>query len=536
MIKNNLTISGKNVNDLTFSSKEKINRICDLCYGVGITTWNTIARCRKKHNTTLDYCFSCSMKIYNTGDNNPAKKTEVRKKISKSSLGKSKTFKDGKNFRILDRKISHNGYILKWSDSEKKHILEHRLIYAEVNNLNHNELNEIHHLDGNKMNNNINNLIELSRSDHSTLHSQLEALAAKLVESNFIVFNKISKKYELNSNMLLNTMERSFGFEDIAIKQKKNICQSRLDVNISSEIIRGVIRPIPMIASNMSTVVNSDFCIKLFKNGALGIMHRADTEKNILSEIKKISKECEWVAGSIGIGIDQLELAKKMIKNGCNIITIDVAHGFSDTVLELGKKIKKQHPFVKLIIGNTTNPDIIKECYDFVDAIKVGIAQGLACETKNTAGCTEKQFSAVLKFKQLSKNFGIPIISDGGIREPADFSKSIAAGANSIMAGSVFARCPESAAEIETIFSQDGSVLSERKIYAGMASRYVQEKWKGGLKDGTCPEGGIRYLEMGESLEKLLERYSGALKSGITYAGGNSIDTFQDSAEFVLLK
>lgn len=536
MIKNNLTISGKNVSDLTFSSKEKINRICDLCGEIGITTWNTIARCRKKHNTTLDYCFSCSMRIYNSGNKNPAKRIEVRKKILESSLGKSKKFKDGKNFRILDRKISVNGYALKWLDGERKHILEHRLVYAEANNLNHDELNSIHHLDGNKMNNNINNLIELNESEHGALHSQLESLALKLVQDNIIIFNKITKKYELNSNVLLNTMERSFGFEDIAIKQKKNICQSRLDVDISSEIIRGVIRPNPMIASNMSTVVNADFCIQLFKNGALGIMHRADTEQNILNEIKKISKECEWVAGSIGVGADQLELANKMIKNGCNIITIDVAHGFSDTVLELGKKIKQQHPFVKLIIGNTTNPDIFKECYDFVDAIKVGIAQGLACETKNTAGCTEKQFSAVLKFKQLSKNFGIPIISDGGIREPADFSKSIAAGANSIMAGSIFARCPESAAELKTIYSHNGSVLSEQKIYAGMASRYVQEKWKGKLKDGTCPEGGIRYLELGEPLNKLLERYSGALKSGITYAGGNSISTFQNSAEFVLLK
>ncbi len=69
-----------------------------------------------------------------------------------------------------------------------------------------------------------------------------------------------------------------------------------------------------------------------------------------------------------------------------------------------------------------------------------------------------------------------------------------------------------------------------------MASRYVQDKWKGGLKSGTCPEGGVRYLDVGEPLANLLERYCGALKSGITYAGGNNINTFQNNVEFVLLK
>ena len=95
------------------------------------------------------------------------------------------------------------------------------------------------------------------------------------------------------------------------------------------------------------------------------------------------------------------------------------------------------------------------------------------------------------------------------------------------MAGKIFAACPESAAEVLEI---DGKL---KKVYAGMASRYVQNRWKGKLKDGTCPEGGIRYLDIGESAKKLIERYSGALKSGITYAGSINIDDFQDNVEFI---
>ena len=374
------------------------------------------------------------------------------------------------------------------------------------------------------------NLIELTTLEYINLHEQLKKITFELIKNKYILFDKINKHYYISPSLENPIIENSYGFEDIAIKQKKNICESRLDVNISSEIIKGIIRPIPLIASNMSTVINVDLYIKLYKLGALGIMHRADTNDNLINYTKQIAKECELVATSIGIEKDQFDFAKELIKVGCNIVTIDIAHGYSDKILDIGRKIKKYNPNVKLILGNTTNTDLMYECYDFADAIKVGIAQGLACETKNTAGCTEKQFSAILKFKKISKKYGIPIISDGGIREPADFTKSIAAGANSAMAGSIFAACPESVAELIVFEGKN------KKLYAGMASEYVQDKWKGGLKAGTCAEGGVRMLDVGLPIEQLIERYSGALRSGITYGGGKDINSFQENVEFVLLK
>lgn len=533
MILNNKTIKNIDISTLPISSREKVLRICDRCGDSKEVQYNNIYRCRKKHNTDKDYCFQCSMKVYNTGENNSAKKEEVRKKISENTKGKSKSFKDGDNPRALATRYTNSGYLLKWVPEEKKHIQEHRLIYAQKNGKHHSELLEIHHLNGDKLDNNINNLIELSASEHGELHSQLEKIAFSLIKKNIIFFDDKSKKYFISPNILLQTMENSLGFENIAIKQKKNICKSRLDVDIKSEVIRGIFRPIPLIAANMSTVINSNFYIELYRLGALGILHRADSHDNILKSVKDVAKECEIVAASIGIDDDQFDFAKTLIQAGCNVITIDIAHGYSDLILELGKKIKKFSPHTKIILGNTTNTDIMYECYEFVDAIKVGIAQGLACETKNTAGCTEKQFSAVFKFKDISKKFGIPIISDGGIREPADFTKAIAAGANSVMAGSIFAACPESAAEDKFVYSASGEILTHHKVYAGMASRYVQEKWRGKMKEGTCPEGGVRYMPIGESVKKLLERYSGALKSGITYAGGNSIETFHNNVEFI---
>ena len=246
-------------------------------------------------------------------------------------------------------------------------------------------------------------------------------------------------------------------------------------------------------------------------------------------QTKQIAKECEWVAVAIGVQLGVTQHVKTLRKAGANIFVIDIAHGYCDEVINLAKSIKQQHRNVKVVVGNTTNPNMLVEVKDFADAIKVGIAQGSVCETRNTAGCTEKQFSAIWNC-QRANYWGLPIISDGGIREPADVVKAIGAGAKSIMAGGIFARCPESAGE--TVNTPDGI----RKVYAGMASRYVQDKWRGGLKDGTCPEGKMTLLPLGESVDKLIERYSGALRSGISYGGGKDIETFQNTVEFIEFK
>jgi len=322
--------------------------------------------------------------------------------------------------------------------------------------------------------------------------------------------------------------ELSLGFEDVAIKQKKNKVTSRLHIDTSSEIIKGVKVNIPLIASNMSSVINSQFLIKLMNYGAFGFLHRALPKDEYLREVERVALSSQWVPVSIGVGEDQYELAGDLIKAGANIILIDIAHGYSDTVIGLGRFLKKKYPLVKVVVGNTVNLGLLEETADYADAVKVGIAQGFACETKNTAGCTEKQFSAILKFKNRSKQLGIPVISDGGLREPADLVKAIGAGANSAMAGKIFAMCPESAAEI---ISENGDY--PKKVYYGMASRKAQNEWKGGLKVGTCSEGKTVYLNLGEPAEGLLERYSGALRSGITYAGGTDINSFQKEVEFV---
>lgn len=323
-------------------------------------------------------------------------------------------------------------------------------------------------------------------------------------------------------------MELSLGFDQVAIKQKKSVCLSRYHVITRSEVARGLLLDIPLIPSNMSTVVNVELCIQLEKLGSLGILHRAMSEDDQILSAKRLSKSCNNVAISIGTGRDQVWLAQRLTNAGANILVIDVAHAYCETVIETAAKIKECCPSIILIVGNTVNEQMLYEVNDFADAVKIGCGSGSACETANTAGCTERQFSAVYKMKEISKKLGLPIISDGGIRQPSDFTKAIGAGANSVMAGSIFARCPESAAEEILI---NGVA---KKCYAGMASRMVQEKWRGKVHN-DCPEGKTVMLDIGESVDKLLTRYAGALRSGVSYGGGKDIKSFQDAVEFIRL-
>lgn len=348
-------------------------------------------------------------------------------------------------------------------------------------------------------------------------------------------------KYSINPTVRI---PQSLGFEDVAIQQAENKCKSRLQPSLRSEVVRGMYLDVPLIAANMSTVMNEEMACKLDELGALGVLHRAYPAEKI-SEYIDLVRELrnkkslihlkneqvsyrhdtinKIVAASVGVGPSQIELAAELYNAGADIIVIDIAHGYSEFVKETAQKIKQQCPFVKIVVGNTHTLDALYYFDDVADALKVGLSNGLACETAFTAGCNEGQFSSVLKFKSEAKRLGMPIISDGGIRIPSDFVKAIGAGANAVMAGSIFARCPESAAE----------VVDGKKIYAGMASRYVQDKWKGGLKPGTCPEGKVVELELGEPVDKLIERYAGALRSGITYAGAKTVPEFQEKVEFV---
>ena len=184
--------------------------------------------------------------------------------------------------------------------------------------------------------------------------------------------------------------------------------------------------------------------IAIGKEGGMGVIHRNLKIKDQSNEVRKVVEKKLYVGAAIGTNKEDIERAKALISNGVNLIVIDTAHGHSEKVLKTLSKIKKIVKNIPVCVGNIATGEAAKKLYNSgADIIKVGIGPGSICTTRMVAGIGVPQISAIMDVKKaLSKK--IRIISDGGIKFSGDVAKALAAGADAIMMGSIFAGTDES--------------------------------------------------------------------------------------------
>jgi len=264
------------------------------------------------------------------------------------------------------------------------------------------------------------------------------------------------------------------------------------------------------------------------------------TYKDIL-KIKAHPNSCKdekgrlRVAAAVGIARDTLQRVAALVEVGVDAIVIDTAHGHSQGVLDMAREVKKSFPDVELVVGNIATAEAAKDLMDVgADGIKVGIGPGSICTTRIIAGVGVPQLTAIYDVANAVKGSGIPIIADGGIRYTGDIVKAIAAGADSIMAGSLFAGVDESPGET-IIF--DGR---KYKTYRGMGS---VEAMKEGSKDRyfqdteddikkLVPEGIVGRVPYKGSLNEVVVQMVGGLRAGMGYTGSATISELQ-KARFI---
>lgn len=247
-------------------------------------------------------------------------------------------------------------------------------------------------------------------------------------------------------------------------------------------------------------------------------------------------KEGRYVCGAaIGVGGDTLERVKALVKSWTDVITIDTAHGHSQGVADQIKEIKNLYPDLQIIAGNVATAEGAKFLADAgADAVKVGIGPGSICTTRVIAGIGVPQVTAVIEVSNALAGTGIPVIADGGIRYSGDMVKAIVAGADSIMAGSLFAGTDESPGDVE--------IFEGRKVktYRGMGSldamkdgsadRYLQDPEVEFSK--LVPEGIEGRVLYKGSVKDLIYQYIGGLRAGMGYTGSHNIKDLQN-ADFV---
>ena len=241
------------------------------------------------------------------------------------------------------------------------------------------------------------------------------------------------------------------------------------------------------------------------------------------------------VGGAVGVTPDTLDRVEALVKAGVDVITIDTAHGHSKGVIDKLKLVKATFPDLQVIVGNIATGAAAKALAEAgADAVKVGIGPGSICTTRIIAGVGVPQLYAIYEVAQALKGTGVPLIADGGIKQTGDIAKAIAAGAYTIMAGSLFAGVEE--APGETIIYEGRKF----KSYRGMGSIEAMEK---GSKDRyfqdveddikkLVPEGIVGRVPYKGTLAEVVYQYMGGLKASMGYCGAATIEKLQE-AQFV---
>ena len=267
------------------------------------------------------------------------------------------------------------------------------------------------------------------------------------------------------------------------------------------------------------------------------------TVKDILkaTEHPNAAKDSEGklrVGAAVGVGPENDERVELLVKAGVDVIVVDTAHGHSQGVLDRVKWVKQNYPQVQVIGGNIATGDAAKALADHgADGVKVGIGPGSICTTRIVAGVGVPQITAVVNVANALKGTGIPLIADGGVRYSGDVAKALAAGANSVMMGGMFAGTEEAPGEV--FLYQGRSYKSYRGMGSlgamadGAADRYFQEDISAANAEKLVPEGIEGQVPFKGSVLSILHQLSGGIRSSMGYCGCTTITQLHEKAGFV---
>lgn len=274
-------------------------------------------------------------------------------------------------------------------------------------------------------------------------------------------------------------------------------------------------------------IVDDDFNLK-------GLITIKDIEKQIKYPNSAKDGQGRLLCGAaIGITANVLERTEALVKAKVDVVVLDSAHGHSANVIRCVKMIKEKFPELQVIVGNVATAEATRSLIEAgADAVKVGIGPGSICTTRVVAGIGVPQITAVMDCYEVAKEYGVPVIADGGIKYSGDVTKALAAGGSVCMMGSMFAGCDESPGSFELYQGR------KYKVYRGMGSiaamengskdRYFQSDAKKLVPEGV--EGRVAYKGY---VEDTVFQLLGGLRAGMGYCGAHSVKELQENGRFI---
>ena len=327
--------------------------------------------------------------------------------------------------------------------------------------------------------------------------------------------------------------EFSLEYSDIYLVPNFSNISSRKEVDVSSVLesknsnIKIELK-VPVISANMDTVTGNLMAKTINEAGAIGAIHRFMSIEDSVKEFKLTGLKGNETFVSIGVNKDWQERTSALYEAGARAFIVDIAHGHSllmKTTIEWIKSKYNKDIFV--VGGNVGTPRACKDLRKWgADGVKIGLAGGFVCETKNVTGVLTPMFSTV---KQCSEHLDhrnmndIAIIADGGARHYGDIAKALGAGAHAVMSGYFFAGCPENPSES---LSFDPETNSYIPVYRGMASRDAMRTIRTENQMPT-PEGRTTTVNLKPSVKVVVEEIKGGLQSAFSYIGARNLHEFQ---------
>lgn len=330
---------------------------------------------------------------------------------------------------------------------------------------------------------------------------------------------------------------------------------TRKDTDLSTKLTKKINLSIPFVSSPMDTVTESALAIVLGQLGGIGIIHRNITIEDQIKEVKKV-KSKKLLVGAAIAGKNYEQRVRALVNANVDVVVIDSAHGFTKTIIQALKFIKKTYPKLEIIAGNIATADGAKVLIAAgADGLRVGMGPGAICTTRIISGMGMPQITAIIETAKIAKKFGVPVIADGGIKYSGDMVKALAAGASTVMMGAFFAASLESPGKVFKLSSDkvpqrfrdalhSKKAFYDFKEYRGMGSEAAmakgakiksEEEFHGkDYEDKVLIAEGVEGLvPIKGTMKELVDQAIGGIRSGMCYTGARNIKDLWKKSRFI---
>ena len=333
---------------------------------------------------------------------------------------------------------------------------------------------------------------------------------------------------------VMDQLRTGLSYGDVLVVPQRSPVESRDAVDLSTQLTDDLELRTPLLSAPMDTVTEAETAIALHEAGGMGTIHRFMTIDEQAAEIRRAADAGATVGAAVGIAGDPIERTAAVLDAGADCVMVDVAHGHLERCLDVVADLRETYPEVGLVAGNVATPDGVADLATAgADCVKVGIGPGSHCTTRRVAGAGVPQLTAVSDCAEAARAHGVRTIADGGIRCSGDAVKALLAGADAVMMGSLFAGTDEAPSEVVEI---DGVQYKRSRGMATTAANEARTDTDGLPEDEQLPDAdeGVEGLtEYKGPLVDVAAEFAAGIRSGLSYAGGHTLEAARESTEFI---